>query len=62
MNQILTETIEIDYSGLKGPLDIEHTLKKRYGNVIRWAIISVTGDKAKVSVTYEEFHDTKHHS
>lgn len=62
MNRIITETIELEYSGLKGPHDIENTLKSRYGNVVRWAIISVAENKAKVSVTYEEFHDTKHHN
>ncbi len=58
MNQIITEIIEIDYAGLKNPLDIEQTLKRKYNNLVRWAIISVTGAKAKVSVTYELTHDT----
>ncbi len=60
MNQLITTIIDVKYSGLKNPLDIEQKLKEKYGNVVRWAIISVTGDRAKVSVTYEVGYDTKH--
>ena len=46
MNQLITTIIDVKYSGLKNPLDIEQKLK--------------TGDRAKVSVTYEVGYDTKH--
>lgn len=61
MNQLVTTIIDVDYSGLKNPLDIEQRLKAKFGHVVRWAIISVTGDKAKVSVTYETDFGSKHH-
>ena len=54
MNQIITDIIEVEYSGHTNPLDIEQKLKDKYGNIIRWAIVSVQGAKAKVSITYEQ--------
>lgn len=33
--------------------DIENYLNNKYKNIIRWAVIDVTDDNFKISITYE---------
>lgn len=54
MKHIISEVVEVDYSGHYNPIEIEEKLKAAYSNIIRWAVISIRGLKVKVSVTYEQ--------
>ena len=50
MTSILSENIFIDAS----VQEIEQELIRRYGSIIRWAIVDIVNNKYKISVSFEK--------
>ena len=54
MKLILSEIIWITPENISNREEIEKILTQRYGSLIRWAIVDLSGNKLKISVTYEK--------
>lgn len=54
MTKILSEITYIDKKEDLSTEYIEHNLKARYGELIRWAIVDIQSDKLKICLTYEK--------
>lgn len=50
MKQLISDTIIIN----KNITNIENELEKKFGSIIRWAIVDVDDITYKVSLTYEK--------
>ena len=54
MKLILSEIIWITPENISNREEIEKILTQQYGSLIRWAIVDLSGNKLKISVTYEK--------
>ena len=54
MKLILSEIIWITPENISNREEIEKILTQQYGSLIRWAIVDLSGNKLKISVTNEK--------
>lgn len=54
MTKILSEITYIDNKDDLSTKYIEQSLKSKYGELIRWAIVDIQRNKLKICLTYEK--------
>lgn len=54
MTKILSEITYLDKKEDLSTEYIEHNLKAKYGELVRWAIVGIQDDKLKICLTYEK--------
>ena len=53
MKQLVSDITYIEFNDFIDNIAIETTLKEKYGDIIRWAIVDISGNLLKITLTYK---------